>query len=69
MKDEDVEALRGAMSRVNDKIDEEKKQAEKNRWKFVAEDMEGNGADKYDAATLEKTWKRLQQAGATNGSS
>lgn len=57
------------MGRVNDRIEEEKRAAEKNRWKFVAEDMEGNGADKYDAATLEKTWKRLQQAEGTNGSS
>src|ERR1700712_3126313 len=60
VQDEDVEALKNAMGRVNDRIEEEKRAIEKRRWAFVAEDMESNGVDKYDSATLEKTWKRIQ---------
>jgi hypothetical protein len=51
--DDDLDALKEA-------VEEEKKQAEKKKWGNVAELMESKGAKKYDAATLEKTWKRIQ---------
>jgi hypothetical protein len=60
VKDEDLEALKEAMAEATERIEEEKKAAEKKRYAIVAEVMEGKGTEKYDSATLEKAWKRLQ---------
>ncbi|KAE9988770.1 hypothetical protein EG328_007374 [Venturia inaequalis] len=71
VKDEDLQALREGMGEADIRIEEEKKQAEKKRYAIVAEVMEAKGTEKYDTATLEKAWKRLQAEGtpAANGSS
>jgi hypothetical protein len=70
VKDEDLDALKEAMAEATERIEEDKKRieeekkaelqaAEKKRYVIVAEIMESKGADKYDAATLEKAWKRV----------
>lgn len=64
VKDEDLETLMEAMAEATDRVEQEKKAAEKRKYSIVAEIMEGKGTDKYDVATLEKAWKRLQSEGS-----
>jgi hypothetical protein len=62
VKDEDLGALQAAITAVDQQIEEEKRAIDKKKWILVSTHMvENAGTDKYDQATLEKAYKKIQK--------
>jgi hypothetical protein len=65
VKDEDMAALQSAASAVEEQILEDKRALDKSKWLLVSAHMvENAGTEKYDQATLEKAYKKLQNGEA-----
>jgi hypothetical protein len=61
VKDEDMAALQTAMRAIEEQIAEEKRALDKKKWSLVSAHMvEFAGTEKYDQATLEKAYKKIQ---------
>lgn len=65
VKESDVELMKKCMEKTRLDIEEEKKQLDKKFWTRVGEAMVLEGAEKYEAGTLEKESKRMTQSADT----
>lgn len=62
LNDDELAAMKKAMAVSQKRVEERIKYVKKRFWRYVAEEMENNGAAYYPIATLEQAWEHAQEA-------